>query len=258
MNRFTLLLACLVPMALHAQAPAPPPTQCGPPPAGALCVQGPWFDFGRVDVTTTTGAIVGRFTLQYPAGEEILARFDVAAPDGTRAAEVLVLSGADTVAARVPPEYQGDPVQLLNAPVLTAQLVASLLQLALPEGPTSVTAKREVRLAESRRYLVTATPASRAAYGAPWSVAGSVRPGARGEFTYTLTLRYRRVGPGGVADARESPPLKLEGTISFAARRARLPDTFDLAGWRIVRNGATLDEQPTLGALRRAVQPAAR
>ncbi len=237
----------------QAQAPAVPPAACGPPPDGAICAMGAWFDFARLDATTTTGAIVGRFVLQLPAGQEIYAKFHIVAPDGTRGAELVVIGTAETVAANVPPQFEGDPVSLLGPPMLTGQLVAGLLQVAVPEGPAALKGSRSVRLTEPRRYVVTATPASRAVYGAPWSLSGTVRAVGKGEIAFDVTLRYRRVGRSGVADVNDAAPLKLEGRLSYPAQRSRLPDSLDLDGWRIVRAGSVRDGVATLGELRRAV-----
>lgn len=242
-----------------AQRPgAQPPAECGPPPDGAICVTGPWQEFARADVATTSGAIVGRFMLAYPAGREIHARFDISGSGSTQGAEVIALANNETIAARVPDAWQGDAAALLGPPALTAQLAASLLELALPDGPGSVVAARTVKLAEPHRYLLTATPTQRAAYGAPWTLSGSVRPGKRGEVAFTLTLRYRRVGNSGIADAADAPPLKLVGTLAYAARRSRLPDAFDIAGWRVTLGGDTIDGYATLGELRRAAKSGVR
>jgi hypothetical protein len=95
-------------------------------------------------------------------------------------------------------------------------------------------------------------------YGAPWTLSGTVRAAGKGEIAFNLTLRYRRVGRSGVAEATDAAPLKLQGTLSYAARRTRLPDSFDIDGWRIVRQGTVRDGVATLGELRRALEATPR
>ena len=83
---------------------------------------------------------------------------------------------------------------------------------------------------------------------------GTVRPAGPNEVAFSLKLDYRPVDRQGKAQAK-SDSVSLQGVVSYAPRRASLPDTFDLTGWKILRDDQPLPGVATLADARSAAGP---
>jgi hypothetical protein len=84
---------------------------------------------------------------------------------------------------------------------------------------------------------------------------GSVRPGEDGRLAFTLRLTFHPVDRIGKVLAGRTEIVALAGTVAFVNRRRAMPDTFDLVGWKLLRNNQELAPASTLDEARRiAVQ----
>ncbi|CAG0992669.1 hypothetical protein BURK1_02355 [Burkholderiales bacterium] len=243
-------LACSAAFAAHAAHAAALSVECGPPPSGAMCLDGPWFEFATLTVDVTQGEARSRYGLTVASGRDLLATIEEANPNYRGRAEVLLIDGS-LVAEKSDRSLPSAGADLLNDPLLAAQEVASLLQLALPRGPRKVTKATPVRAAGTR-ILAMNTPGMSSYFGPPWTLEGSIAPRAKGAFAFELKLTYRIARPDGTLTDREHAH-RYTGRVGYPARRPRLPDSTPLAGWRIEAPGGALLEFPTLGAARRTL-----
>lgn len=238
--------------------PGVDPRQCGPTPYSALCAQGRWTLFSTIDVTLTAPDFRARYTLEVAQNNEVHATYRETSRGKTRSGEI-VLVGLDGVAFRTRESFPaGAPVIdiMLSMPIMTAQLAALLLDQGVIGPPSDVTAPRTIKAGNDAQYIRTAAPNAALLYGPPWRMTGTVRPGAaRDAVAFTLKLDYRPVDSHGTPRAGRTDTLSLDGAMSFAARRAALPDDFALGEFTLLRDEKKMDKQPTLGAARRALAP---
>jgi hypothetical protein len=223
--------------------------ECGPAPKGAMCLDGPWFAFSTLKVEVLQGPVTSRYDVTLGAGRDILARTEQSTPQYSGRADVMLVDGG-TIVYRNAKSLPGEGQELLNDPLLAAQEVASLLQVALPKGPKSVTKPMTVR-GGGARILTAQTPAMSSYFGPPWTVEGTITPGKGGDLDFDLTLRFRIAQPDGNVTARDYQH-RYRGRIGFPAKRTRIPDTMDLEGWTLNLPPGAM-QGSTLGDLRRAL-----
>jgi hypothetical protein len=255
MNRLRPGLApMLFALAALLAAPAAPAAtlsaDCGPPPAGAMCLDGPWFDFATMKIDLAQGEVRSRYEVTVGAGRDIKVSLEESNPYRRGRADAILIDG-DVVATKSDGSLPGEGAELLNDPLLAAQDVASLLQVALPRGPGTVAKATRVR-ATGTRILAVNTPSMSSYYGPPWVVEGSVTPAGKREYTFDLAFSFRIAQPDGAVTAREHKH-RYTGRASYPAKRPRIPDATSLAGWKLESpSGVALSFQ-SLGEARRAL-----
>lgn len=222
---------------------------CGPAPTGAMCLDGPWFAFSTLKVQVTQGPVTSRYEVTLGAGRDILARAEQSTPQYTGRADVLLIDGA-TIVYRNDKSLPGQGEELLNDPLLAAQEVASLLQIALPKGPKTVTRATPVR-AKGTRIVTASTPAMSSYFGPPWTIEGKVTPASGGDVDFDLTFKFRLAQPDGTVTARDFEH-RYRGRVGFPAKRPRVPDSMDLTGWTLNLPPGTV-QGTTLGDVRRGL-----
>lgn len=237
-------------LGLVAPAAAALSVQCGPPPNGAICADGPWFEFATLNVAVAQGDSRSRYDIVVGAGRDLKVAISEDNPRYYGRADALLIDGS-MLATRGDGTLPARGPDLLNDPLLAAQEVASLLQIALPRGPRTVTRATPVR-ASGTRFLAANTPGMSSYYGPPWSVEGRVTPAGDRAYAFELTLTYRVGLPDGTVTEREHVH-RYSGRAAYPARRPRLPDSTSLDGWVIeVPGGETLRFE-SLGQARRVL-----
>jgi len=229
---------------------AKPSAQCGPPPDGAICADGPWFSFAWLTVDVVEGPSRSRYEVVLGLGRDLKVRVEEQNPNYRGKADALLIDGS-VFAYRREGVLPAQGQELMSDPLLAAQEVATLLQLALPKGPATVTKKTSVRVA-GKRFIVANTPAMSAYYGPPWKVEGSIEPFGNETYAYQLTLTFRPGTPSGsVGDSDRVQ--RYSGRVSYPKERPRIPDDTSLKGWSIDVPGAKGTGFDTLGEARRAL-----
>ena len=245
-----LAVAVLCGAVAAAPASAGLSVQCGPPPDGAICADGPWFDFASMTVHVVQGEVRSRYDITVGAGHDLKVAIDEATP-GYRGRAEAILIGGSVVATKSDGVLPNQGQDLLGDPLLAAQEVGSFLQIALPKGPRGIAKSTPVR-ASGTRFLAVNTPAMSSYYGPPWRVEGSIAPVANHGYAFEFTFTYRVGNIDGSVTPREHVH-RYSGRASFPPKRPRLPDGTSLAGWTFdVPGGADL-RFGTLGEARRAL-----
>jgi len=118
-----------------------------------------------------------------------------------------------------------------------------------------VRAQQAITAESATQYIRTAAPRAVLLYGAPWSMSGTARQAGKDKVGFNLRLRFHPVDRYGNANADKTETITLEGTVSFAPRRATLPDSMDLTGWKVMRAGddSRLPDAPTLREARQSL-----
>lgn len=235
--------------------PGQDPRDCGTSPHAALCAAGRWSQFARMEVTLKAGAFSGTYTMERPDNGEVLTTYAERTPRGRRGGEVLLLAD-DAFAYRTREQLPTDDDILdymLGAPNMAMQLVAVLLDEGVLGGPGDVTGRQSIAAGSDTQYIRTETPTTAALYGPPWRVTGTIHPGDAGRLRFSLRLAFRPVDRGGRLAPGRTETVELSGYVSFSDRRPAMPDTFDLAGWKLVRGGQPLPAASTLAQARSSV-----
>jgi len=245
--RRALLVAALAVLPAAPLA-AKPSAECGPPPNGAICADGPWFAFAWLTVDVAQGPSRSRYEVTLGAGNDLKVRIEEQNPNYAGKADAMLIDGSTFVFKRegtLPTEGQ----ELMADPLLSAQEVATLLQLALPKGPAAVKGKTPVK-ASGTRFIIANTPSMTAYYAPPWKVEGSIAPFGGETYAYELALTFHPGTPSGVIDKRVLTQ-RYSGRVSYPKQRPRIPDELSLKGWTVDVPGAKGFGFETLGEARR-------
>jgi len=223
---------------------------CGPPPTGAMCLDGPWFEFATMKIDLAQGEVRSRYEVTVGAGRDLKVSLEESNPYRRGRADAILIDG-EVLGTKSDGSLPGEGAELLNDPLLAAQDVASLLQVALPRGPGSVAKATRVS-ASGTRILATNTPSMSSYYGPPWTLEGSVTPAGKREYTFDLAFSFRIAQPDGTVTAREHRH-RYTGRASYPAKRPRIPDATSLAGWKIESPTGEALSFRSLGEARRAL-----
>jgi hypothetical protein len=232
---------------------------CGPTKWSALCAAGRWTLFSTIDLRVKAPSFDASYEIEQSQDGEMHATYRERIGKDTRGGEA-VLFGIDGFAYRSREAFPdpGDAIDyMLSSPIMMAQLAALLLDLGVIGPPSDVTAPRSIDASSATQYIRTAAPRQALLYGPPWSMTGKVRSAGPGKVGFDLRLRFHPVDRNGNAIPDKTDVITLEGTAAFTSRRAMLPDTMDLTGWKVMRAGvdAPLPDAATLEDARRSLTP---
>ncbi|HEY8244214.1 MAG: hypothetical protein ACHQJ7_10455 [Vicinamibacteria bacterium] len=242
---FVALLALL-----SAPVAAKPSTECGPPPDGAICADGSWPEFSSMTVYAVQGESRARYEIIIGDGRDIKVAISENNPHYQGRADALLIDGS-VLATRGGETLPNRGQDLLSDPLLAAQEVATLLQVALPKGPKSIAASTKVS-ASGTRFVVATTPTASTYYAPPWKVEGTIAPAGKESLSYDLTFTARVGAPDGSITPRVIV-YSYSGRASYPARRPRIPDGTSLVGWKFDLPNAQNVGFATLGQARRAL-----
>lgn len=241
---------------LDLSLPGIDPRRCGGTPHSALCAQGRWTHFANLEVRASAAGFQATYVLEIAANGELHATYRETARGKTRGGEI-VLVGMDGFAFRTRETFPPDaPVAdiMTGAPLMTAELVALLLDQGVIGPPSDVTEPHTIEAGSDTQFIRASGPDVATLYGPPWRMNGTVRPGSRARaIAFDLRLSYRPVDAKGKVIAGRTDTLRLEGNIDFTPRRGSLPETLDITGFTLMRGDTKVAPQPTLGDARKAV-----
>ncbi len=239
----------------NTRLPGTDPRQCGTSKHAALCAAGRWTEFARFEARAKAGAFAGTYSLEQTLDGGVHATYAETAGGQRRGGE-LVFVGDSAFAYRTREKFtSSDEIldRMMFSPAMVAQLAAVLLDQGALVGPGEITRNTSVSVANAAQFIRAGAAHSAALYGPPWRLAGNVAPAGGGQVKFSLRLTYRPVDQRGRAQATTTDTVQLDGTMTFAGRRQHLPDSMDLAGWKLVNNGNEAPGANTLGEAREAV-----
>lgn len=236
----------------NTQLPGVDPRQCGTSKHSALCAEGRWARFAHMKVDVRVGSFNGAYAIEHTGSGEAHATSLERMEGKTQAGEAVIVSeDAFAFRSRRTSASLDDMLdQIMTSPIVFSELAAILLEAAVPEGPAAIGPAQAIRSGNATQFVLTQAPGGAVLYGPPWSVSGSARRGDADAIVFDLEFRYRPVDEAGRVARSGTETARLTGTARYAPLRERLPDTFDLVGWKLVRAGALLGDAKTLGEAR--------
>ncbi len=209
-----------------------------------------------MNVTLKSPEFEGTYVMEKPISGEAHTTYREQWPHGRRGGEILFVS--DTAFAYRSREPIADNQTILDemmtAPGMVTQLAAILLDRGVRLAPAEVTAKPMAVAARSdTQFVRTESPAVTTLYAPPWRLSGTIHAAATGKATFVLRFTFRPVEASGRVIAGKSETIELSGTATYGNTRPRMPDSFDLVGWKLVKDGASLPSVATLAEARFAV-----
>ncbi len=248
--------ASRLPEAKDTRLPGTDPRQCGTSIRAALCSYGRWANFSTIEVTLKAPEFEGAYTMERPINGEAHSTYREQWSQGRRGGEIIFVSDDSFAYRSREPFPDSDTIldEMMAAPSMVAQLTAVLLDQAARVGPAEVTDKAMTLSAKNdTQFVRTETPTTASLYGPPWQVTGTMRASAPKMMKFSLRFTFRPVDPDGRVSPTRSETLELSGTANYTDRRPKMPDSFDLVGWKLVKAGTTMQAVQSLAEARQAV-----
>ena len=235
--------------------PGPDPRQCGSTRWSALCAEGRWSKFARMQVEMKAPGFVGTYMMDHPENNDVHTTYIETAGTRRRSGEIVFVN-EDAFAYRSRDRFESPASMLdemMTSPILVTQLAALLLDQGALVGPDDITKRLDFTAHNATQFLRTEAPGAAALFGPPWEMTGSVRPGDDGTLAFRMRLSHRPVDSRGRVRAGKRDIVEINGTVSYRDRRKAMSPTFDLVGWNLVHLGNKMDEVKTLDEARQAV-----
>ncbi|MEO8755335.1 MAG: hypothetical protein ABI624_21955 [Casimicrobiaceae bacterium] len=236
--------------------PGPDPRQCGDTKWSALCPVGRWTDFANIELHVKAPEFTGDYTMEQPANGELHTTYREQAGKDRRGGEIVVV-GESGFAYRSRESFPKDDAiidYMLSSPLMMTKLAVVLLDLGVLGAPADVVKAQPITASNSTQFIRTEAPRIAALYGPPWNMTGTVRPAGDRKVAFSMRLRFHPVDAKGKVDPATTDTVELQGTVSYAPKRATMPDTFDLVGWQLIKNDARIAGVADIGAAREAMK----
>ncbi|MCC6533762.1 MAG: hypothetical protein IT531_14535 [Burkholderiales bacterium] len=205
-------------------------------PAGARAAQdkveppaSEWARGNRVllGVTQPRIGLSAQWLFQRAANGDILLEKEESRAGRTEAGS-LILVGSGALVARNLVLEPGRELASINGPLLVLQLVLRLLERGVPGGPARLKGDVRIDLSERAAGIKVAGIGAEGEFFAPWTLKGSVGPGASGQ----VKLELEFVSASGARSGAPAHETSIAG-IWQAGPAASLPDSTPLRGWRV-------------------------
>jgi len=180
-----------------------------------------WFSPSRVSVelAAAPGQTAASLEAEAFRGGDSRIRLDTTENGKPVHVEMYVIGNRVWLVKGVRPT-EGYEIDTLNEPVATMQLVLNLLALAAPDGPSSVTAPRDVHEDGKLRPIRVQSVSTVVVYPAPWSIVGGLAPAPAGRIAYRLDFSRgeekssQRLHVEGVWEGSEPRELPAETSVA--------------------------------------------
>lgn len=216
--RFSRSIAAIatLPLVTLVQAATPPPRAAS------------WEALNEFNIRASSTGSTNRVSwrgLAAAGGRDL--RIDMEQSSGGKSESgMLLLVAGDTLLAKGISLPAGAEIDVLDAPVLTLQLVTRLLATVLPGGPAGVRGTVKIDHVERESPISVGTASAGGSIPTPWYLRGSVTRAGGGRIDFDLQLFQ-----GDALAASSSPALTYSGSLATSTRPPFL-DSMSLAGWQ--------------------------
>ncbi len=160
---------------------------------------------------------------------DILVRLEQTAPDGVVTGEILLVAG-QALAARGMVSLSEDLEPMLQPPSIMMHLAFTLMEYGVPEGPASVTERRDVLAGSETIDLELNSGMATGTFKAPWKVTGEAWPAGEGQRRFELRFEFANPMLGD-PDARTV--FTFSGGQDYRRDDFPLAGETPLAGWKL-------------------------
>jgi len=170
-----------------------------------------------------------RWTFTFASDQDLLIETESREGDEVERGKIMLVGGRAmlTQGLELEPQYA---IDAMDSPILMYDLVISLLDQAIPEGPEHLLGERSVAITETNRAIRVATPSASGRYEAPWTASGTIRRADAVTVAYSMSFTF---------DVEDQPQtIMLDGTWRKGAQAPVLDEHMNIEGWTLYGLGA--------------------
>lgn len=229
-----------------------------------ICAAGsPWYSANSIQLVVGQPSVADRtsFSLTIPDPLNLVIDLDNVFQGKPQKGTIKLVEGRAMLTHGLSLE-KGYEIDALDGPILTYQILVSLLSQAIPAGPGTFSGTKTISLEEQKRGIRIATMSASGYLRAPWMLAGTVSRKDAETVTFSLKFTYTK--------GTNPSVLSFDGSWKKLQQAPQIDSAMLLQGWRlhllgpveIKQEGSTIfdyaaQSQPTpvgtLGELRKAI-----
>ena len=150
---------------------------CGPKDQDICAAGSPWYAANLVKMTVSqpNATDITRFTLTFPDPLNLVIDLDNVFQGKTQKGTIKLVEGR-AMLTRGLSLKKGYEIDALDGPILTYQILVSLLSQAIPDGPDKLAGNKSINIKEKKKGIRIATMSASGYFSPPWALTGSVSP----------------------------------------------------------------------------------
>lgn len=219
-RRYCLVLLVLNLFALAANA------DCGPK-APDICAAGsPWYSANSIQLAVGQPNVADRtkFSLTVPDPQNLVIDLDNVFQGKSQKGTIKLVEGRAMLTHGLSLE-KGYEIDALDGPILTYQILVSLLSQAIPAGPDRFSGTKAINLKEKKRGIRIATMSASGYFGAPWTLTGTVSRSDTETVTFSLSFTYTQDKTPSI--------LSFDGSWKKLRQAPQIDSAMSLQGWQL-------------------------
>jgi hypothetical protein len=202
-----------------------------------ICAAGsPWYAANHVKlaVSQPSTADITRFTLTVPDPLNLVLDLDNVFEGKPQKGTIKLVEGRAMLTRGLTLE-RGYEIDALDGPILSYQILVSLLSQAVPNGPDKFTGAKSINIKEKKKGIRVATMSASGYFSPPWGLIGSVSRKDKETVDFSLQFTYTH--------NKTSAVLLLDGTWKQLQQAPQIDPSMSLSGWKLHLLGPVVIKQ---------------
>lgn len=199
---------------------------CGPKDPDICAASSPWYaaNYVKLAVSQPNTADMARFTLTVPDPLNLVLDLDSLSEGKPQKGSIKLVEGR-AMLTRGLTLKRGYEIDALDGPILTYQILVSLLSQAIPNGSDRFTGDNTINIKEKKRGIRIATTSASGYFPPPWRLAGSVSRKDKETVDFSLQFTYTH--------NKATAVLLLDGTWRQLQQAPKIDSSMSLSGWKL-------------------------
>ena len=218
--RYCLVFLVLNLFALVARA------DCGPKDPDICAAGSPWYSANFIQLAVGQPNVADRtsFSLTVPDPLNLVIDLDNVFQGKPQRGTIKLVEGRAMLTRGLSLE-KGYEIDALDGPILTYQILVSLLSQAVPAGPSKFAGTKAINLKEKKRGIRIATMSASGYFGAPWTLTGTASRKDTETVTFSLNFTYTQDKTPSV--------LSFDGSWKKLQQAPQIDSAMSLQGWQL-------------------------
>jgi len=199
---------------------------CGPKNPDICAAGSTWYAANYVKLAVSQPKVtdITRFTLTVPDPLNLVIDQDNVFQGKAQKGTIKLVEGRAMLTRDLSLE-KGYEIDALDGPILTYQILISLLSQAAPNGPDKFLGTKNINISEKKRGIRIATMGASGYFPPPWALAGSISRKDKETVDFSLRFTYTQ--------NKASAVLLFDGSWKKLQQAPQIDSAMSLSGWKL-------------------------
>lgn len=199
---------------------------CGSKGPDICAADSPWYaaNFVNLAVSQPNTTNITRFTLTVPDPFNLVLDLDNVCEGKPQKGTIKLVEGRAMLTRGLSLE-RGYEIDALDGPMLTYQILVSLLTQAIPNGPDTFAGAKSINITEKKKGIRIATMSASGYFPPPWALTGSVSRRDKETIGFALRFTYTQ--------NKATAVLLFDGAWKKLQQAPQIDSSMSLSGWQL-------------------------